>query len=123
MIGGYAVIYHGYVRTTGDMNVWIAVDRANAKRIAAVLDQFGFGDGITAEMFLKKGEMFRMGRPPVRIELLTEVSGIDFATAYRSRVTARLEGVDVAIISLEDLKANKKATGRAKDLADLENLP
>jgi len=61
--------------------------------------------------------------PPVRIELLTEISGVDFRSCYERRIAAKLDDVDVAVISLADLKANKKASGRAKDVADLENLP
>jgi hypothetical protein len=74
-------------------------------------------------MFLDKGHMFRMGIPPVRIEILTEVSGLDFSAAYVRRIQTTLDGVEVAVVSLEDLKTNKQASGRAKDMADLENLP
>jgi hypothetical protein len=123
LIGGHAVMYHGHPRNTADMDIWIAVDPVNAARVAETLQQFGFGTVVSPEMFLEANKVFRMGIPPVRIELLTNPSGVDFATAYPRRVYATMDGVAVPIISLEDLKANKKASGRAKDLADLENLP
>jgi len=116
-------MYHGHPRNTGDMDLWIAVNPENALRVAESLAQFGFTSGISSEMFLENGKVFRMGLPPVRIELLTSVSGIDFSNAYAHRVHANIDGVDISIISLEDLKTNKKASGRPKDLADLSNLP
>jgi predicted nucleotidyltransferase len=123
LLGGYAVIYYGYMRTTGDMDIWIAVNPSNAERVAETVKQFGFRDGVSAEMFLEEGKIIRMGFPPVRIELLTKVSGIEFSAAYARRVKTTFDGIDVTVINLEDLKANKKASGRPKDLADLSNLP
>lgn len=123
LVGGYAVIYYGYMRTTGDMDVWIAVDPANAQRITDAVKQFGFQSGISSVTFMQMGKMFRMGMPPARIELLTKVSGIDFADAYPRSIDATMDGIEVKVISLADLKANKRASGRAKDQADLANLP
>jgi predicted nucleotidyltransferase len=123
LVGGYAVIYYGYTRTTGDMDVWIAVSPANAQRVADTVRQFGFTSGINADTFLQRGKMFRMGMPPIRIELLTTISGVDFADAYSRIVDATIDGIQVKVISLADLKANKRASGRAKDQADLANLP
>jgi hypothetical protein len=123
LVGGYAVIYHGYLRTTGDMDVWIAVNPANASRIADTLTQFGFSTGISPALFQQTGKVFRMGLPPVRIELLTGISGVDLAVAYSRSIVVTIDGVDVRVISLADLKDNERASGRAKDLADLANLP
>jgi predicted nucleotidyltransferase len=122
LIGGYAVGYHGHVRTTGDIDVWIAVDPKNAERVVAALRNFGFGTGIRPEMFLERDKIFRMGIPPVRIEILTTISGLEFADAYSRRVRGAIDGVEVDLISLSDLKVNKKASGRHKDLADLDEL-
>ena len=123
LVGGYAVIYHGYVRTTGDMDVWIAVNPENAKRVGAALQEFGFSAASAKpEIFLEKGPMTRMGRSPVRIEILTDVSGLDFTQSFSRRTRAVIDGVQVNVIQLEDLIANKKASGRFKDLADAEKL-
>ena len=122
LVGGYAVIHHGYVRTTGDMDVWIAVNPANAARIVAALKEFGFATGVSEDLFLRKGPMTRMGIVPFRIELLTSVSGIDFDSAFSRRIRTTIDDIDVNVISLDDLKTNKKASGRLRDLADVESL-
>jgi hypothetical protein len=124
LIGGYAVSYHGYPRTTDDMDVWIAMSEENAQRVVAALNEFGFGEsGVKLDQFLLPDQITRMGRRPLVIEILTTISGLDFATAYPNRVVDVIDDVPVSLISSEDLKANKRASGRFKDLADLENLP
>jgi len=124
LIGGYAVGYHGYPRTTGDMDIWIASTAANAEKLLAVLADFGFGaTGATVELLQQPNMVIRMGNPPLRIELLTTLSGVDFATCYAARVTDNLDGIAVPIINLKHLKRNKRASGRLKDLNDLQNLP
>jgi hypothetical protein len=124
LIGGYAVGYHGYPRATADMDIWLAMDPANADRIIAVLKEFGFElTELSPELFLKEWQIIRLGVPPVRIELATTISGVTFSECYAERVVDELDGVKVNLISLKHLKANKKATGRHQDLADLENLP
>jgi hypothetical protein len=124
LIGGYAVGYHGYPRATGDMNIWVAINSANTEKLVAVLTAFGFeASKISADLFLQPNNVIRMGNPPLRLELLTTVSGIEFADAYAQRVTDTLDGVPVTIISLEQLEINKRASGRLKDLSDVENLP
>ena len=124
LIGGYAVGYHGYPRATVDMDIWIAMHEANANRIVAVLKEFGFDlPELSPELFLKEWQVIRLGVPPVRIELATTVSGVNFNECYAERVVDMLDEVKVNLISLKHLKANKKACGRHRDLADLENLP
>jgi hypothetical protein len=124
LVGGYAVSYYGYVRATADMDVWIASNADNAARVVKALREFGFDlPASVAELFLKPDNVARMGTPPFRIEMLTSVSGIEFVDAYAERVTDTIDGVAVSIISLRHLKLNKKASGRLKDLADLEHLP
>jgi predicted nucleotidyltransferase len=123
LIGGYAVAYHGYPRATGDIDVWIAVNPTNAKRIVVALREFGFDlRELTEDLFLQENKIIRMGNPPMRIEISTGISGVEFDTCYAERVSDILDGIEVPIISLENLKANKKAAGRLKDLSDLENL-
>jgi hypothetical protein len=124
LIGGYAVGYHGYPRATGDMDVWIAVHPDNAQKMVTVLKDFGFDHAdLTPELFLQKNKIIRMGHPPMRLEISTGISGVEFDECYNSRIVDTLDEVEVNIIDLPHLKANKKAAGRFKDLADLENLP
>ncbi|CAN5644259.1 hypothetical protein BH24ACT22_BH24ACT22_04260 [soil metagenome] len=123
LVGGYAVGYHGYVRATADMDVWVARDNENAERLVATLQEFGFGvEDLNPELFLEEGRVIRMGVPPVRIEVLTSVSGVDFDECYEDRIVERWDDVQVNIISLPKLKGNKRASGRLKDLADLDYL-
>jgi hypothetical protein len=124
LIGGYAVNYHGYPRATADMDIWIAVHPANAERVVAALKEFGFDlPDLSPDLFLRAWQIIRLGVPPVRIEISTTISGVDFAECYAGRVDDVLEGVPVSLINLEHLKRNKKASGRHQDLADLEHLP
>ncbi len=124
LIGGYAVGYHGYPRATNDMDVWVAIHPDNAGRIVQALKEFGFDQPeLTPELFLKKNKIIRMGHPPMRLEISTGISGVEFDDCYASRIVDDFDGVTVSIIDLPHLKKNKKAAGRLKDLADLENLP
>ncbi len=124
LIGGYAVAYHGYPRATADMDIWIAVHPQNAAKIVAVLKEFGFDlPKLSVDLFLTQGQIIRMGVPPVRIEIATSISGVNFAECYAARVIDVLDDVEVNLIDLAHLKMNKKAAGRHKDLNDLENLP
>jgi len=124
LIGGYAVGYHGYPRATADMDVWVAIHPQNADKLVAVLKEFGFDvPELSAELFLKEHQVIRMGVPPLRIEIVTTISGVSFQECYPERVEALLDGVQVHLISLRHLKINKRASGRHKDLNDLENLP
>lgn len=124
LIGGYAVGYHGYPRATQDMDIWIAVHPRNADRMVMVLREFGFDTpNLSADLFLQDKSLVRMGMAPMRIEIVTTISGVSFDECYAQRVTDVLDGVAVEIISLQHLKQNKKASGRHKDLDDLEHLP
>ena len=124
LIGGYAVAYHGYVRATADIDVWVAVNPKNADELVGALKEFGFHvPELKPEIFLKENQIIRLGVPPVRIEILTSISGVNFAECYAKRVTDTMDGVQINIISLPHLKLNKSAANRHKDLNDLENLP
>lgn len=121
LIGGYAVGYHGYPRPTGDMDIWIALTSKNAQRVVEALAEFGFT--CPAELLRQENQLVRMGVPPFRIEILTTIDGVEFSGCYAARLQTLLDGVEVSLISLSDLKVNKKASGRSKDITDLENLP
>jgi hypothetical protein len=124
LIGGHAVAFHGYPRATADLDVWIAVHPANAARVVTALKEFGFDlPALDPDLFLREDRVIRMGVAPNRIEIQTGIDGVTFADCYPQRVAADLDGVPVWFISLADLKINKRAAGRNKDLADLDNLP
>jgi hypothetical protein len=124
LIGGYAVSIHGYVRATHDLDIWVRVSPENAARIDLALRAFGFASPeLSPRLFLTSNEVVRMGVPPLRIEILTSISGVEFASCYAERQMIRVEEIDVPVISLARLRENKAATGRLKDLADLEGLP
>ena len=124
LVGGYAVGCHGYPRATNDLDIWIAVSPTNAKRVVKVLQEFGFGvTELSTDLFLKPDQIIRMGIEPVRIELMTSASGVEFDDCYQERLETTLDNVPVNLINLRHLRMNKEASGRLKDLADLENLP
>ena len=123
LIGGYAVGYYGYPRATADMDIWIAVQPDNAEKVAEAIREFGFAvDGLSPDLFLQENKVIRMGVPPFRIEVVTTISGVSFHECYAERTVDVLDDVEVNLISLKHLKANKKAAGRLKDLTDLEHL-
>jgi hypothetical protein len=123
LIGGYAVCYHGYYRSTADIDIWTAVSPDNAAKLARLIREFGFGvPELSEELFLRKGRIIRMGIEPTRIELITEISGCDFADCYARRLQGVLDGIPVDIISLSDLVRNKLKSGRLKDLDDAQRL-
>jgi hypothetical protein len=124
LIGGYAVGYYGFVRATGDMDIWVKISPNNAIQIVKALQEFGFAvPELSYELFMQEEKIIRMGVPPLRLEILTTISGVEFAKCFDNRLTDQIDGIDVNLINLEDLKINKKASGRLKDLLDLENLP
>ena len=123
LIGGYAVGYHGYPRATADMDIWVAVAPGNAAKLVAVFQRFGMEDPkLTPALFQERGKIIRMGVPPMRIEVLTDIDGVDFADCFAARVTTEIDGQRVQLIAREHLLANKRASGRHKDLDDLEHL-
>jgi len=124
LVGGYAVNHYGYHRFTGDIDFWVAVSDENFDRLlAAVRDFFGGElDGLDKK-FLENNEAMFLGGVPNKIEVFKHASGLNFSDAYPRRLETTIDGVPVKLISLNDLKANKRASGRNKDLADLDNLP
>ena len=124
LIGGYAVGLHGYVRSTNDIDFWVSLTSDNAERVVEVLKEFGFDvPELSKDLFLKRDQIVRMGVEPVRIEVTTTISGVEFDDCYPERVETTLDDSPVSVINLRDLRINKEASGRLKDLADLENLP
>ena len=123
VVGGYAVAVHGHPRYTKDIDIWLEVSPANAANMVRALDQFGFASlGLREADFLATDQIVQLGNPPSRIDLFTALPGVDFAECYPARVEIEFDGVLVNFIDLENLRKNKKASGRHQDLADLENL-
>lgn len=123
IVGGHAVAFHGFPRFTGDIDVLVRPEAENAERLIAALNAFGFsGQGLTERDFIEKGRVTQLGRPPNRVDLLTEISGVDFDEAWRGRVHSQLDGVSVSFLGRNELVRNKRAAGRTKDKLDLEAL-
>ena len=124
VIGGMAVNYYGYHRSTGDLDLWVAVTPENDDRVAAALRKFGFGErSLTKRPLLERPKFLRIGNQPVRVEIHTEIAGVEFPDCMARASRCLVQGINIPFISLADLRSNKQAAGRAKDLADLEALP
>ena len=108
-------------RPTGDLDIWISNTRENAERAVGALLEFGFSCSV--ELLQQDNQLIRMGVPPFRLEIITTIDGVTFAECYVERVRGELDGIEVSMISLPKLRENKKASGRTKDIMDLENLP
>ena len=112
LIGGYAVAYYGYPRATGDMDIWVAMTEKNAGKIAQILREFGFNlPNVRPDVFLKPDSIVRFGEPPLRIELITTISGVSFDECFARSTKVMLDGLRVRVISREDLLKNKAASG------------
>jgi|SRR5690606_3595726 len=121
VVGGVAVNALGFVRATEDVDFWIQRSPENADRVLAALAEFGF-DEFTREDLLDPHAVLMLGRAPHRIDVLPGISGRDFDDCYPRRVEGRLGGVRIPLIGLEDLLINKRAAGRSKDMADIEEF-
>ena len=123
LVGGWAVNMYGYIRATVDLDIWILADAGNAKKVYAAVAEFGAPvSEMKPEEFAQYGMIFQIGVAPCRVDIISKISGVSYADAVTRAVTKMIDGIPVRIISLEDLIANKKASGRAKDLADVEVL-
>ena len=123
IVGGYALAFHGAPRYTGDIDILIHPDTANAHRILAALDEFGFGSvELTAADFQKPGNVIQLGVPPVRVDIITSLTGVSWEDACAGRVQSKYADTPVYYIGREQFISNKRAVGRKKDLADLEAL-
>ena len=123
IVGGYALAFHGAPRYTGDMDIFVKPDEENAKRILAALEDFGFGSlGLKKTDFMNHNMVVQLGMPPVRIDIITSISGVSWDEAAKGRVSAKYGNMTVYYIGREQFVKNKRAIGRLKDLADLEAL-
>jgi hypothetical protein len=123
VVGGYAVAFHGAPRLTGDIDVYFDAEKANAEQLVRALDDFGFGSlNLTTDDFSVLGSVIRLGVPPVRIDLMNQIDGVDWHEVWGGRMQANYDGVPIDYIGRAELVRNKQATGRLKDRADLEAL-
>jgi hypothetical protein len=123
IVGAYALGMHGRPRATGDLDVWIDATPANAARVMSALTDFGAPvDQITEEELSRPGIVFQIGLPPRRIDVLTELTGLTFADAWPGRLRGPFGPLEVDYLGREAFIANKRATGRARDLSDIESL-
>ena len=123
IVGGYALAFHGAPRFTGDLDVLVKPDPENAQRILAALERFGFASvGLTLGDFSHPDQVVQLGVPPVRIDLITSLTGISWDEAFAGRTAGSYGEVPVYYIGREQFITNKRAIGRQKDLADLEML-
>jgi uncharacterized nucleotidyltransferase DUF6036 len=123
VVGGHAVAFHGHPRFTGDIDFFIRTTQQNAQRILSVLSEFGFGSlGIAERDLLEPGQVVQLGRPPNRIDILTSISGVDFDSAWQSRIQASLDDQPVSFLGWNELVRNKQASDRQQDRADVEKL-
>ena len=123
IVGGYAVAYYGYPRYTGDIDFFVAVSPQNAQKLVEVFKAFGFSNPPPdSKLFQLRGSVVKIGREPMRLEILNEIDGVSFDECYVQRVRSKIGTLRVNFIDLDSLKKNKKASARPKDLEDLEKL-
>ena len=123
IVGGFAAMKYGEPRYTKDLDVWVHNSAENSGRVVEALKKFGAPidhDGITQDTFAEKQVVYQIGIAPVRIDILTEITGVEFSDAWRRKVPSTFFSVPVHFISLDDLATNKRALGRSSDLKDLK---
>ena len=123
LVGAYAMAAHGHPRAIGDLDIWVRANPENAVKVLVALSKFGAPlHDLTIEDFSRPGIVFQIGVEPSRIDILTEISGVNFADAWERKISIEMDGCSMSVIGLEDLIENKRAAGRAKDIADVETL-
>lgn len=123
LVGGHAVGCYGYSRSTNDIDLFVAPDFENADNLVRALTEFGFNaDNLTPEVFTAKDSLVILGVEPLAVDFLNYLTGVEFESAFASRTLIDDDGLEISVIGLDDLIKNKLATGRHKDLADVEYL-
>ncbi|MCO6511351.1 MAG: nucleotidyltransferase [Aridibacter famidurans] len=123
IVGGYATAFHGAPRFTGDLDIYVKPEKRNAESLLEALDEFGFGSlAIEESDFERADSVVQLGVPPVRIDIMTSISGVEWREARSGAVKGDYGGVSVNFIGREDLIRNKRSVGRKQDLADVEAL-
>lgn len=123
IVGAYALAFHGVPRMTGDLDLLVEPSAENAARVMRALTDFGFGEvGLSAADFQQADVVVQLGFPPLRVDLLTSITGVSFEEAWAGRVADSFGGIPASFLGLDELRRNKRAVGRHKDLADLDAL-
>ena len=123
VVGGYALAAHGHPRATKDLDVWVLIDQDNAERVVNAIRDFGMeAVGLEAEDFMEPETVVQLGYPPVRIDLLTSATGVEFQSCWGRRMLVSVGSVEAGFISYQDLIANKRASGRPQDAVDVDVL-
>jgi predicted nucleotidyltransferase len=123
VVGGYALAFHGKPRHTGDLDIWIDMSVENAEKMVSVMDEFGMASlGMKPSDFLVQGGIAQIGYPPLRIDILNEIDGIDFKDAWPNKLIIDVDGLPVNYIGLNDLIKNKRVSGRKQDISDVNEL-
>lgn len=123
LVGAYAMGFYGYVRATGDFDLWVMVSPGNSQKVYKTLEQFGAPlSEIDEKTFSNEGVVFQIGIAPRRIDIVTHLDGVDFEKAYASKKIIEIDGLQIPVISKQDLITNKKSTGRDKDRVDADEL-
>jgi predicted nucleotidyltransferase len=123
IVGGYALAFHGKPRHTGDLDIWIEISNDNAEKMCLVIAEFGMASlGMEKYDFLKKGAITQIGYPPLRIDILNEIDGVEFKDAYGHKLIIDIDGLTINYIGLDDLIKNKTVSGRSQDIADVNAL-
>jgi hypothetical protein len=123
IVGAYALAFHGVPRNTGDIDIYVRPTPSNAKQVIETLKDFGFGSlNLSEEDFLKPGQVIQLGHPPVRIDILTSISGVSWEQADKGKAAGKYGDVSVHYLGRQEYTANKRASGRKKDLVDLDAL-
>lgn len=123
IVGGYAVGIHGYPRYTGDLDIWINNTNENAQRILKCVEEFGFSSyNLSISDFTKEGNIIQLGYPPVRIDIINQVDGVNFSECFKNKKEVTTVDLTLNFIGYEDLLKNKRETARPRDIDDIENL-
>ncbi len=123
VVGAHALAFHGRPRHTGDLDIWINPNKENAAKMVAVLNDFGFSSlGLKEADFLKTNYVTQLGYPPLRIDILNSISGVEFSEAYTNKIEGEVDGLQINFINIVEFIKNKEASGRNKDLSDIAAL-
>jgi len=123
VVGAYAMVMYGYVRATGDFDIWVEASLENSRRVYLALNDFGAPLSTLSEAtFAKEGIVFQIGVAPRRIDIITRIDGVEFRDAWESRQLFIIEGMNMPFLSLDNLIMNKRATGRDRDRVDADIL-
>jgi predicted nucleotidyltransferase len=123
VVGGYALAFHGKPRHTGDLDIWINTSEDNAEKLVLAIKEFGLSSlGLSKSDFMQEGYVTQIGYPPLRIDILNSIDGVQFETAFLNKLLVDVNGIEIKYIGLRDFIDNKNASGRSQDIADIKEI-